>query len=48
MTYAMGKQQILALREEFGSLAPRQFHDLLLSSGTLPFALVREEMLAGR
>lgn len=48
MTYAMGKQRILALREEFSTLSPREFHDRLLGSGTLPFALVREEMLAAR
>ena len=48
MTYAMGKEQILALRGEFADLPPREFHDRLLSSGTLPFALVRQEMLAQR
>jgi uncharacterized protein (DUF885 family) len=46
MTYAMGKEQILALRSELGDLALREFHDRLLASGTLPFALIREEMLA--
>jgi uncharacterized protein (DUF885 family) len=46
MTYAMGKEQILALREEFAEWPLRRFHDALLSSGTLPFALVRQEMLA--
>ncbi len=48
MTYAMGKEQILALRAEFSDLPPRRFHDALLASGTLPFALVRQEMLARR
>jgi uncharacterized protein (DUF885 family) len=48
MTYAMGKEQILALRDEFAGWPPRRFHDALLSSGTLPFALVRLEMLARR
>jgi uncharacterized protein (DUF885 family) len=48
MTYAMGKEQILALREELADLPPRQFHDLLLSSGTIPFALVRQEILTRR
>ena len=48
MTYAMGKEQILALRDEFGDLPPRRFHDALLASGTLPFALVRQELLARR
>jgi uncharacterized protein (DUF885 family) len=48
MTYAMGKEQILALREQFADLPPREFHDRLLASGTLPFALVRQEMRARR
>lgn len=46
MSYAMGKQQILALRDELGDLSLRDFHDRLLASGTLPFTLVREEMTA--
>ncbi|MBA2448616.1 MAG: DUF885 domain-containing protein [Chloroflexi bacterium] len=47
MTYAIGKEQILALRDELASLSPRAFHDRLLASGTLPFSLVRQEMLRG-
>jgi len=46
MTYAVGKQQILDLRAEFGSLPLREFHDRLLGSGSIPFTLVRNEMLA--
>lgn len=44
MTYAMGKEQILVLRDELSGLPQRRFHDLLLASGTLPFALVRREI----
>ncbi|MDP8924470.1 MAG: DUF885 domain-containing protein [Chloroflexota bacterium] len=47
MTYAVGKQQILDMRSELGGLGIREFHDRLLASGTIPFTLVRQEMLAG-
>lgn len=46
MTYAVGKQQILDMRAELGGLGLREFHDRLLASGTIPFTLVRHEMLA--
>ncbi len=46
MTYAMGKEQILALRREFAHLPLREFHDRLLSSGTIPFALTARELRA--
>jgi len=46
MSYLAGKQQILDLRAEFSSLPRKEFHDRLLSSGTIPLTLVRREMLA--
>ena len=51
MSYCIGKQQILALRDEYKQrLGPRftlrEFHDRLLSFGSLPVALIRERMLA--
>jgi len=46
MTYAVGKQQILDMRAELGGPSLKEFHDRLLSSGTIPFTLVRQEMLA--
>ncbi|MCC6175961.1 MAG: DUF885 domain-containing protein [Chloroflexi bacterium] len=48
MSYAMGKEQILALRSELSELSLQQFHDRLLAGGTLQPALIRLEMLAGR
>lgn len=44
MSYLAGKQQILNLRAEFSSLPMKDFHDGLLSSGTIPVELVRREM----
>jgi len=46
MTYAVGKQQILDMRAELGGFSLKEFHDRLLASGTIPFTLVRQEMLA--
>lgn len=46
MSYAVGKHQIQLLRQEFGDLPMRQFHDMLLSEGTIPLSFVRETMLA--
>lgn len=39
MTYAIGKEEILRLRQEHSSLPLRQFHDRLLSVGTIPLSL---------
>ncbi len=44
MTYAMGKHAILELRKEHSKLPLREFHDRLLSHGTIPLALVRRAM----
>jgi len=49
MSYLIGKLQLLRLRDEYRARAGdrftlRTFHDALLSHGTLPPALVREEM----
>ena len=46
MTYAIGKELILQLRAEFCHLPLREFHDRLLNSGTIPFALIRRELRA--
>lgn len=46
MTYAVGKNEILRLRAEHPKLSPRQFHDRLLSVGTVPFSLVRRAFAA--
>lgn len=46
MSYALGKLQIMSLREEFGDLPLREFHDKLLGGGTIPIKFIREEMLA--
>lgn len=51
-SYALGKAEVLALREnEKKRLGPRfslsKFHERLLGSGTIPFALVKEEWKAG-
>ena len=48
-SYAIGKAEVLALREEEKKrLGPRfslsKFHEKLLSSGTIPFKLVKEEI----
>ncbi|KPK99743.1 MAG: hypothetical protein AMJ91_06560 [candidate division Zixibacteria bacterium SM23_73_3] len=50
MTYAMGKMEILKLRDDFKKLKGKafnlkKFHDQLLSYGTIPIEMVRERML---
>ncbi|UCB51811.1 MAG: DUF885 domain-containing protein [Candidatus Zixiibacteriota bacterium] len=50
MTYAVGKIEILKLKEDFRKLKGRafdlkRFHDQLLSYGTVPVQMVRERML---
>jgi len=52
MSYAAGKQEILRLREDYRRLRGaafrlREFHDRLLSFGSIPIALIRERLLAG-
>jgi uncharacterized protein (DUF885 family) len=51
LSYAVGKREILRLREdERGRLGAafrlREFHDRLLSFGSIPIALIRERMPA--
>jgi len=44
MSYAIGKKQIMSLKDEYiGEL--RQFHNKLLSFGSIPVALVKERMI---
>jgi uncharacterized protein (DUF885 family) len=50
MTYAVGKMEILRLRDDFRALQGRgfdlkKFLDQLLSYGTIPIQMVRERML---
>jgi uncharacterized protein (DUF885 family) len=50
MTYAVGKIEILKLKDDFRKLKGRafnlkKFHDQLLSYGTIPVQMVRERML---
>jgi uncharacterized protein (DUF885 family) len=52
MSYVVGKLQMMALRREYEQRLGRrfnlrEFHDRLLSYGTIPVAVVREEMLRG-
>jgi uncharacterized protein (DUF885 family) len=44
LSYLIGELEVFKLREKFSSLNLREFHDLLLSSGTIPFSLVEREM----
>ncbi len=44
MSYLIGELEVRRLREKFRSLSLREFHDLLLDSGTIPFVLVEKEM----
>ena len=44
LSYLIGELEVLRLRRKFSHLPLRKFHDLLLSSGTIPFALVEKEM----
>ncbi len=46
LSYLMGQLEVFKLREKFSHLPLRDFHDLLLSSGTIPFTLVEKEMEA--
>jgi len=51
MSYAIGKLEILKLRDEYKKLKgekfnQKEFHDKLLSYGSIPVKLVRERMLA--
>ncbi len=46
LSYLIGQLEVLELRRRFSFLPLRQFHDLLLSSGTIPFTLVEREMEA--
>ncbi len=44
MSYLIGELEVLRLRKKFKRLPLKRFHDLLLDSGTIPFALVEQEM----
>lgn len=46
MSYSLGRLQITALREELKAIPLRQFHDMLLSHGTIPIKYIRERILA--
>ena len=51
MSYAIGKLEILKLRDEYKKLKgqkfnQKEFHDKLLSFGSIPVKLIRERMLA--
>ncbi len=46
LSYLVGELEVFKLRNKFSGLNLREFHDLLLSSGTIPFALVEKEMEA--
>ena len=43
-TYLLGKLEILKLREKAKGVPLRRFHDALLSSGSIPFKLVEQEL----
>lgn len=52
MSYIIGKYQIMKLRREIADLrgtefSCREFHDQLLSYGSIPVAIIREAMLKG-
>lgn len=44
MSYLIGELEVERLRKKFKRLPLKQFHDLLLDSGTIPFVLVEKEM----
>ena len=44
LSYLIGELEVVKLREKYSHLTLHEFHDLLLSSGTIPFALVEREM----
>lgn len=46
MSYLIGELEVRRLRSKFKRLPLKKFHDLLLDSGTIPFALVEQEMQA--
>jgi len=46
MSYLVGQLEVERLRKKFRRLPLKKFHDLLLDSGTIPFALVEQEMEA--
>ncbi len=53
MSYLAGKKQIMALRREFQTAKGnrfklKEFHDQLLSFGTIPVALVREGLFGDK
>lgn len=46
MSYMVGRLKIMAIRESMKHLPLRQFHDHLLSSGTIPPSLIEKEIRA--
>jgi uncharacterized protein (DUF885 family) len=44
LSYLMGELEVFKLRRKYSALGLREFHDRLLSSGTIPFALVEKEL----
>lgn len=44
MSYLIGELEVERLRKKFKQLPLKEFHDLLLDSGTIPFVLVEKEM----
>ncbi len=44
MSYLIGELEVERLRRKFKKQPLKQFHDLLLDSGTIPFVLVEREM----
>lgn len=44
MSYLIGELEVERLRKKFRRLPLKEFHDLLLDSGTIPFCLVEKEM----
>ncbi|MGH9750166.1 MAG: DUF885 domain-containing protein [Candidatus Polarisedimenticolia bacterium] len=51
MSYAVGKHEILRLRDDYrgrrgGAFRLQEFHDALLSFGSIPVSLLRERLLA--
>jgi uncharacterized protein (DUF885 family) len=44
MSYLIGELEVQRLHKKFKQLPLKEFHDLLLNSGTIPFVLVEKEM----
>ncbi|HID94186.1 MAG TPA: DUF885 domain-containing protein, partial [bacterium (Candidatus Stahlbacteria)] len=44
MSYAIGKKQIMSLKDEYKD-GLKEFHDKLLSFGSIPVALIKERMI---